>query len=85
MCKNVGTNYPPSNFKKVIINKRKNNMVKLLKGNVVKCQECGQYLKYDLSDVEERECSYGVQTYAGETYIGKFITCPMCGAKIEVY
>jgi hypothetical protein len=42
-------------------------------------------LKYDDTDIEKKECSYGVQSYAGETYMGKFITCPQCGDRIEVY
>ena len=59
-------------------------MVKKIKGNVVKCYRCGSMLKYDDADIEKKECSYGVQSYAGETYIGKFITCPQCGDRIEV-
>ena len=59
-------------------------MVKKLEGNIVKCSKCRSYLEYRTSDIEEKECSYGVQSYAGETYMGKFITCPSCGNKIEV-
>ena len=59
-------------------------MVKKLDGNIVKCSRCRSYLEYSASDIEEKECSYGVQSYAGETYMGKFITCPSCGSKIEV-
>lgn len=59
-------------------------MVRKIKGNVVKCYRCGSMLKYDDTDIEEKECSYGVQSYAGETYMGKFITCPQCGDRIEV-
>ena len=64
---------------------KKSVMVRKIKGNVVKCYRCGSMLKYDDTDIEKRECSYGVQSYAGETYMGKFITCPQCGDKIEVY
>ena len=60
-------------------------MAKKLEGNITKCSRCGSYIEYGPSDIEEKECGYGVQSYAGETYIGKFITCPNCLKKIEVY
>ncbi len=63
---------------------KENIMAKVLGKNVVKCYRCSQYIEYGASDIEEKECSYGVQSYAGETYMGKFITCPSCGSKIEV-
>ena len=59
-------------------------MVKVLGKNIVKCSRCRSYLEYTASDIEEKECSYGVQSYAGETYMGKFITCPNCMNKIEI-
>ena len=59
-------------------------MAKVLGKNVVKCYRCSQYIEYGASDIEEKECSYGVQSYAGETYMGKFIICPNCGNNIEV-
>ena len=65
-------------------NIKENIMAKVLGKNVVKCYKCSQYIEYGASDIEEKECSYGVQSYAGETYMGKFITCPSCGNKIEV-
>lgn len=52
--------------------------------NVVKCPHCSAYVKYDESDIKTEERSYGVMTYAGETYIAKIITCPKCGRKIEL-
>ena len=60
-------------------------MVKILGSNTTKCHTCGSHLEFDDSDIETREMSYGVGTYNGETYMGKFITCPRCGNKIEVY
>lgn len=60
-------------------------MIKKLTGNIIKCHSCSSYLSYDASDIETKECSYGVQSYAGETYIGKFIVCPVCNNKIEIY
>ncbi len=60
-------------------------MAKVLGKNVVKCYGCSQYIEYGASDIVEKECSYGVGTYNGETYMGKFIICPNCGKKIEVY
>lgn len=59
-------------------------MVKVV-NNVVKCPHCSVYVEYDESDIKTEEMSYGVMTYAGETYIAKIITCPKCGRKIEVY
>lgn len=66
--------------------KCKNNkcMAKVLGKNVVKCYGCSQYIEYGASDITTKECSYGIGTYNGETYMGKFITCPSCGKKIEV-
>lgn len=29
-------------------------------------------------------CNYGVGTYYGETYTGKFIKCPKCNKEIEL-
>lgn len=58
--------------------------MKVLKGSVEKC-ECGSILRYNESDIKKVEMSYGLGTYAGETYIAKIITCPVCGRKIEVY
>lgn len=52
--------------------------------NVVKCYGCGSYIKYDESDINTEERSYGVMSYAGETYKAKVIICPKCGKKIEV-
>jgi hypothetical protein len=60
-------------------------MVKVLIGNIIRCSRCKCHLEYTASDIQEKECSYGVQSYAGETYMGKFIICPSCGNKIEVY
>ena len=60
-------------------------MVKKLEGNIVKCSKCRSYLEYAASDITTKECGYGVGTYQGETYMGKFVTCPVCGEKIEVY
>ena len=60
-------------------------MAKLLGKNVTKCHRCGSYLEYDETDITTKECGYGVGTYQGETYMGKFITCPNCGKEIEVY
>lgn len=59
-------------------------MVKILDNNITKCDKCRSYLEYDKSDIETKEMSYGVGTYYGETYMGKLITCPKCGNKIEV-
>ena len=59
-------------------------MIKVIKDKITKCSGCSSYLKYDQSDIETHECSYGVGTYYGETYIGKFITCPVCGKRVEV-
>ena len=59
-------------------------MVKVLNKNIARCSRCNCLLEYNASDIEEKECGYGVQSYAGETYIGKFITCPNCGNKFEV-
>ena len=59
-------------------------MVEKIDFGLVKCNKCSSLLRYTKSDIEERECAYGVQSYAGETYIGLFITCPQCGNKIEV-
>lgn len=53
--------------------------------NVVKCHRCSSYIKYEPSEIEEKERTYSVQSYAGETYVAKLITCPKCGDKIEVY
>jgi transcription elongation factor Elf1 len=53
--------------------------------NIIKCHGCGSYIQYESSDITEKEMSYGVQSYAGETYIAKIITCPKCGKKIEIY
>ena len=53
--------------------------------NVVKCYDCGSYVKYNESDIKTEERSYGVMSYAGETYMAKIITCPKCGRKIEIY
>lgn len=60
-------------------------MVKVVNGNITKCHNCCSYLEFNKEDIETKEMSYGVQTYAGETYIGKLVTCPKCGNKIEVY
>lgn len=58
--------------------------MKVLKGNICKCQ-CGAFLKYDDKDIKTVEIGYNVGTYAGETYIAKIITCPICLRKIELY
>ena len=60
-------------------------MAKVLGSNVVKCHRCGSYTEYGETDIETKEMSYGVGTYNGETYMGKLVTCPKCGNKIEVY
>ena len=52
--------------------------------NVVKCYDCGSYVKYNESDITTEERGYGVGTYYGETYMAKIITCPKCGRKIEI-
>ena len=59
-------------------------MVKVLNKNIARCSRCNCLLEYNASDIEEKECGYSVQSYAGETYIGNFITCPSCGNKFEV-
>ena len=59
-------------------------MAKVLGKNVVKCIWCNSYLEYEASDIEEKELSYSVGTYNGETYMAKLITCPNCKRKIEV-
>ena len=59
-------------------------MVKILKGNIVKCSDCNSFLKYDDSDITTEERGYGVGTYYGETYMAKIITCPKCNKKIEL-
>ena len=51
--------------------------MKVLRGNIKECR-CGAFLKYDKNDIEEVERGYDVGTYAGETYIAKIITCPIC-------
>ena len=58
--------------------------MKVLRGNIKECR-CGAFLKYDKNDIEEVERGYDVGTYAGETYIAKIITCPICLRKIELY
>ena len=58
--------------------------MKVLKGNIVKCQ-CGKYLQYDEEDIEKIERGYGVGTYNGETYMAKVIQCPNCKRTIEIY
>lgn len=58
--------------------------MKVLNKNVVKCI-CGAILQYNESDIKTVERGYGVQSYAGETYIAKIITCPKCKREIEVY
>ena len=60
-------------------------MARVLGSNTTKCYNCGSYIEYDDSDIETKEMSYGVGTYNGETYMGKLVTCPKCGNKIEVY
>ena len=60
-------------------------MARKLEGNVVKCPHCASILEYDESEIITRECTYTVQTYAGETYLGKFIICPQCKREIEIY
>ena len=57
--------------------------MKVLKGNIIKCQ-CDKYLQYDENDITERAMGYGVATYNGETYIAKFIECPICHKHIEI-
>ena len=56
----------------------------LNKSNIVKCGNCGSFLQYSQSDVFQQERGYDVGTYYGETYIANLITCPVCGAKIEI-
>lgn len=58
--------------------------MKVLKGNIKECR-CGAFLQYDEKDIEEVEKGYDVGTYNGETYMAKFITCPVCKRKIEMY
>ena len=58
-------------------------MVKIVT-NIVKCHTCGSYLEYSDSDIETKEMSYGVGTYQGETYMGRLVTCPKCGKKVEI-
>lgn len=60
-------------------------MATVLGNNITKCYNCGSYISYGDCDIERKEMSYGVGTYNGETYMGKLITCPKCGSKIEVY
>ena len=52
--------------------------------NVVKCYRCSSFIQYDDSDIIEAEQSYGVASYAGETYKAKLIICPKCGNKLEI-
>lgn len=58
--------------------------MKVLRGNIKECT-CGAFLKYDDKDIETVERGYSIGTYAGETYIAKIITCPICLRKIEIY
>lgn len=58
--------------------------MKVLRGNICECC-CGAFLQYDDNDITKVEKSYGVGTYADETYIAKMITCPICLRKIEIY
>lgn len=60
-------------------------MIKILKGNITKCSSCDTYLKYEPEDVKTEECSYGLVSYQGETYTLKYVICPKCKRKIEVY
>lgn len=52
--------------------------------NIVKCS-CGAILQYTNEDIKTVERGYSVQSYAGETYMAKIITCPKCKREIEVY
>ena len=58
--------------------------MEVLRGNIKECK-CGAFLKYNNKDIETVEKEYNVGTYAGETYIAKIITCPICLRKIEIY
>ncbi len=53
--------------------------------NVVKCHNCSSYIEYEPEDIKTEERSYGVMTYANDTYTAKFVVCPKCGKKVEVY
>ena len=60
-------------------------MAKVIKNkNITICRGCHSYIEYDDKDITEVERSYGVQSYAGETYMAKMIVCPNCNRKIEV-
>lgn len=52
--------------------------------NIVKCS-CGVILQYTDKDIKTVERGYSVQSYAGETYMAKIITCPKCKREIEVH
>ena len=60
-------------------------MIEELKGQITNCPQCRIYIRFDDTDVHFKERSYGVATYAGETYMAKLITCPKCGKEIEDY
>jgi len=57
--------------------------MEVLRGNIKECKR-GAFLKYNNKDIETVEKEYNVGTYAGETYIAKIITCPICLRKIEL-
>jgi len=59
--------------------------MKVLKGNIVKCDKCKSFLQYNDNDIEHVQMYYTVATYNGETYTAKIITCPVCKERIEVY
>lgn len=59
-------------------------MIKKVNGHVVKCYRCSSEWQFDESDVQEKECSYGLVSYAGETYMKRYIVCPKCGDELEV-
>lgn len=60
-------------------------MAKVYDGKIVKCPHCGKYIEYSSNDIYTRVQSYGLVSYAGETYNAHFITCPNCKREIEVY
>ena len=60
-------------------------MARIYEGNITKCYGCNSYIEYSKSDIFTETRGYTVGNYAGETYLAKYIICPKCGRKIEIY
>ena len=58
--------------------------MEVLRGKIVECK-CGSFLQYDEEDIQNEVRTYSVGSYNEETYNAKFIVCPICFRKIEVY